>query len=85
VPRSIRIEYAGAFYHVMARGTIGPPAFTQEMAFICQELMPDPYLTPLSSREKSRASLSILGMRVLCFVVLIDSLDPHSSRNSRFD
>jgi hypothetical protein len=73
VPRSIRIEYPGAFYHVMARGnrreaifrndsdrqlflktlgeakceTSGSPALPPEMAFICQELMPDPYFPPL--------------------------------------
>ena len=42
--------------------------------FICQGLMPDPYF---SIRDKSRASLSISGTRVLGFVVLIDSLYPH--------
>jgi len=33
------LSMAGAFYHVMSRGTIGPPGFTPEMASICQESM----------------------------------------------
>lgn len=81
VPRAFALsmpELSTTLWH----GNDRPPVFTQEMAFICQELMPDPYF---STRDKSRASLSISGTRVLCFVVLIDSLYPQYSRNSRFD
>jgi hypothetical protein len=34
---------------------IGPPGFTPEMAFIYQESMPDPYLTPFVY-ERGRTS-----------------------------
>jgi hypothetical protein len=76
---SIGIDYAEAFYHVMA-GNDRTSRFHSGNGFICQGLMPDPYFF---IRDKSRASLSISGTRVLCFVVLIDSLYPHYWRNSR--
>jgi hypothetical protein len=82
VLRNIGIEYAEAFDHVM-EGNDRTSRSHSGNRFICQGLMPDPYFC---IRDKSRASLSISGTSVLCFVVLIDSLYPHYlRRNSRFD